>query len=86
MSKIKGGMKSLFTIAKNAAIGVDQSVPEAVKEERRAICSACPKLKTTGQCGECFCFIKAKSLIRQEKCPLDKWSSWEDNQSRYQRA
>lgn len=79
MSKIKSGMKSLFTIAKNAATGVDQSVPTEVKEARLAKCESCPKLMITKQCGECLCFIHAKTTIRQEACPIGNWDSWEPN-------
>ena len=71
--KLKSGIKSLFTIAKNAATGVDQIVPEGVKFQRKAICEACPRLMATRQCGECFCFIDLKTSVKQESCPLGKW-------------
>lgn len=77
MSKLGSGAKSLFNIAANAAKGIDQSVPEEVSKERHSICEGCPKRTVTGQCSECLCFTKAKVLIRQEACPLDKWSKWE---------
>lgn len=77
MGKIKSGAKSLFTIAKNAAKGVDQSVPEEVAKERLEICNNCPKMiKLTGNCAECGCFLSAKCKFRQEKCPLGKWDEW----------
>ena len=77
MSKIKSGMKSLFTIAANAAKGVDQSVPEAVAKQRQDICNGCDKrIKLTNQCKECGCFLAAKTKIKQEKCPLEKWMEY----------
>ena len=77
MSKIKSGMKSLFNIAKNAATGVDQSVPEEVKETRLEICNSCPRLLLpTKNCKECGCFVAAKTSFKQEECPLGKWGSW----------
>ena len=77
MGKLKSGAKSLFTIAKNAAKGIDQSVPEEVAKERLEICNNCPKMiKLTGNCAECGCFISAKCKFRQEKCPLGKWDEW----------
>ena len=80
MGKLKSGVKSLFNIAKNAAQGVDQSVPEEVYEMRLNTCKNCPKLiKITGNCAECGCFVSAKSKYRQEACPLGKWSKWESN-------
>jgi hypothetical protein len=72
--KIKSGFKSLFTIGANIVNGVDQTVSEQTKFERRAICESCPKLiKITRQCSECLCFVDLKTTIKQEKCPLDKW-------------
>ena len=81
MGKLKSGAKSLFTIAKNAAKGVDQSVPKEVAEERLSICNSCPKLiKLTGNCAECGCFVSAKTKYRQEHCPLFKWDVWNPNE------
>lgn len=74
MSKIKNGMKSLFKIAENKAKGVDQSVPKHVANERMNICLGCDKyFAATGQCKECLCFLKFKTTIAQESCPLKKW-------------
>jgi hypothetical protein len=77
MGKLKSGAKSLFNIAKNAAKGIDQSVPEEIAQERLNICLTCPKLfSPTGNCKECGCFVRAKVKIRQEHCPLNKWDKW----------
>jgi hypothetical protein len=80
---LKNGAKSLFTIAKNAAKGIDQSVPEEVAKFRLDICQKCPNFTKTRQCGICFCFCDAKCKIRQESCPdsPSKWGPWtpEDN-------
>ena len=80
MGKLKSGAKSLFTIAKNAVKGVDQSVPKEVAEERLSICNSCENLTVTKQCNICFCFIHAKSKYRQEHCPLFKWDVWEPDE------
>jgi|VirMetMinimDraft_7_1064189.scaffolds.fasta_scaffold07099_3 hypothetical protein len=77
MSKVKSGLKSLFKIAENAAKGVDQSVPAQVAESRQNICNGCPKrIDLLNQCKECGCFLAAKTKIKQEKCPLDKWGEY----------
>lgn len=78
-NKLASGMKSLLTIAKNAATGVDQSVPNDVKKERLDICLACTKfISLTKQCGECFCIVTAKTGFKQESCPLGKWGKYEE--------
>lgn len=78
MSKVKKGLKSLFKIAENAAKGIDQSVPKEVAEARQKICNACPKrIDITNQCKECGCFLAAKTKIKQEECPLLKWTKYE---------
>lgn len=79
MGKLKSGAKSLFNIAKNAAKGIDQSVPKEVKQRRIDICNKCDKLTFTRQCSECWCFIDAKTGYRQEHCPLNKWDKYEEN-------
>lgn len=79
MSKLKSGAKSLFTIAMNAAKGVDQSVPEEVKKHRMDLCNSCPNKLITGNCKLCGCFVSAKTSYRQEACPDGKWGKWEPN-------
>jgi len=77
MGKLKSGAKSLFNIAKNAAKGIDQSVPKEVSESRISLCNSCDKLMITRQCSECLCFVDAKTKIKQEECPLKKWTQYE---------
>ncbi len=74
---LKNGFKSLITVAKNAANGVDQSVNEETRKQRIELCNDCPKLMITRQCAECLCFVDLKTKLKQEKCPLDKWLSEE---------
>lgn len=38
----------------------------------RDICGGCDK-NYRGQCSECTCFIKLKSMLKTEQCPLGKW-------------
>jgi len=77
-NKIKSGVKSLFTIAKNAATGVDQTVSPEIAQNRLNICLGCDRLNQTLQnCKECGCFVRAKTKFKQEKCPLGKWSEVE---------
>lgn len=77
-NKIKSGVKSLFTIAKNAATGVDQSVAPEIAQSRLNTCLGCDRLnQTLQQCKECGCFVRAKTKFKQEKCPLGKWSEVE---------
>ena len=45
-----------------------------LSEKRYRICLTCPKLiKLTGQCGECWCFVKLKTKIVSAECPRNKW-------------
>lgn len=79
---LKNGAKSLFTIAKNAALGIDQSVPEEVAKERLDICMQCPnRVKATGTCDICKCYLKYKTKVKQEKCPIDKWLPYDPDNS-----
>lgn len=44
----------------------------ALTIHRRRICSKCPSNKKKW-CLECGCFIPAKTLVKDEKCKLNKW-------------
>jgi len=42
--------------------------------ERYAICEKCPRFfKITAQCKECGCFMKIKTKMPDQECPLGKW-------------
>lgn len=67
-----------------AALRIDRA-PEAVIAVRRDVCRECDRaewrarkdgstgLTTFSRCGECRCFIAAKSAVDAELCPLGKW-------------
>lgn len=56
---------------------LDPNTPRATEEEaerRFSICKECPELiKTTSQCKQCGCFMKAKTKLAEAVCPLKKW-------------
>lgn len=42
--------------------------------ERMKICKECEHYNaTTTQCRECGCFMKAKTMWPNSRCPLNKW-------------
>lgn len=43
------------------------------KQERMKICEKCPELTRFKTCKICKCFMPAKTLMRNMKCPLGKW-------------
>ena len=76
MSKID--LKGLFNVAKEAATGNLEFVPEEISNERFNICLNCPKLtKPLLQCSECGCFMKVKTKISSQECPLGKWNKYD---------
>lgn len=49
-------------------------VSDEQAELRFKVCLQCPKLiKTTNQCKECGCFMKAKVKLKEASCPLNFW-------------
>lgn len=45
-----------------------------VRENRLSLCMSCEHLfKPTDSCKKCGCFVKAKTWIKDSKCPLNKW-------------
>lgn len=48
------------------------------KEERYAICQACPHfMELTKQCKKCGCFMHLKTKLAEAECPIGKWKSVE---------
>lgn len=42
-------------------------------KDRMEVCLACDKLTDDFRCSQCGCFIKAKSQLLTQDCPLRKW-------------
>jgi hypothetical protein len=61
-----------------AIVGIDRA-PADVIEARRAICRQCDRATRHKdgvrvlKCLECSCWIKLKTRLAGEKCPLGKW-------------
>lgn len=49
-------------------------VSDPIKEERMAICRACPFFNSSNTtCNKCGCFLEVKTGWASEKCPEGKW-------------
>jgi len=50
-------------------------VDKTTREQRRAICAACPKIAgvMVMYCSVCKCAIRAKTATPGTSCPLNKW-------------
>jgi len=76
-------------------------VDASEKEQRMAICRACPHLNRQGFCGTpivgmdvehegkqyrtCGCFMEFKTALQGTACPLGKWGTLNVEQERYNR-
>ncbi len=62
-----------------AGLGVGRAADDVIAERRR-ICQGCEKFTRTavfGRCGECGCFVRAKTTLAGESCPIGKWGAVE---------
>lgn len=73
-------MGKLFRKLKNIVIGTWRNVTRKsskLAERRMAICEICEHkkhlTKAVTYCDLCGCVIKSKSLVKDEKCSLNKW-------------
>ena len=75
INKLKEKMEQLRDAAENAAASVlIKKVSVEVQEYRYGICQGCEKLyKPTDTCKACGCFMKVKSWMPHQECPLKKW-------------
>lgn len=47
---------------------------EELSKSRLNTCNSCEHLlKLTGNCKKCGCFVAAKTKLKQQKCPINKW-------------
>lgn len=54
----------------------NEKIVKVFYEKRRDICNSCEHQRVMigiKTCMECGCAIWAKTLVRNTKCPLDKW-------------
>lgn len=50
------------------------NVSDPIKQERMAICRACPFFNSSNTtCNKCGCFLEIKTGWASEKCPEGKW-------------
>ena len=57
-------------------LNFNDRVDKPTQKERLSLCLKCEKAEL-GICTVCFCPLAAKSWIKSEKCPIDKWPSVE---------
>ena len=59
--------------AAKAAEMMDEKVDSEVREQRLSICNSCEHMLFTGNCSKCGCFMRTKSWMVHQKCPIGKW-------------
>ena len=45
--------------------------PDVIKE-RQSVCGECEHM-TNNRCSKCGCWVNYKTILRAEKCPINKW-------------
>jgi hypothetical protein len=75
LDKLKERMEKARDAAENAAASILRNkVDESIQQYRYNICTGCDKLyKPTDTCKVCGCFMKIKTWIPNQACPLNKW-------------
>lgn len=60
--------KNLKSVMGGNSINAD---PDVIKE-RKAICGSCEHM-TNNRCSKCGCWLQYKTILRAERCPINKW-------------
>lgn len=83
LNKLKDKLSSIRDASQAAAAEVlRHKVSPEIQAYRYGICQSCEKLyKPTDTCKACGCFMKVKTWMPGQKCPLNKWLAVEINQS-----
>jgi len=50
---------------------IEQDKP-SFQQERLDICAKCDE-RAGPICGNCGCFLRAKTILEEEECPIGKW-------------
>jgi hypothetical protein len=53
-------------------ISKKEKLSDSDVQKRREICAGCEHL-SGGRCKKCGCFLKIKTLMRSQHCPIGKW-------------
>ncbi len=75
LNKLKEKMEQVRDAAELAAANmIPKKVSVEIQEYRYGICQGCEKLyKPTDTCKTCGCFMKVKTWMPSQECPLKKW-------------
>lgn len=72
LDKLKERTKQIKAAIGDAA--AVRRVDEDIRNHRLEICTGCEHLfQATHQCKKCGCFVKAKTWLPSQVCPVGKW-------------
>jgi hypothetical protein len=63
----------LATAVANFVKNLVDRVDDEEREIRFSTCKQCPDLNALDTCRHCGCFMRAKTYLKDSKCPIDKW-------------
>lgn len=77
IDKLKQRMIDAAHKAENLALDViGDKVSEEIQQQRYNICLSCDKLyQPTNTCKLCGCFMRAKTWLPRQSCPIKKWTA-----------
>jgi hypothetical protein len=74
MQMIKSLSSSLKNVSKALIKGEKVRLSKGEAEERMKICASCEEyIKEENRCNLCGCYMRVKTRIATEKCPIGKW-------------
>jgi hypothetical protein len=74
MNKMAQKLAELENLKLKQMADMVKLIPGHIREERMSICNSCEHLfKPTSTCKKCGCFMKMKTYLPEQRCPLNKW-------------
>ena len=65
---------SIVRTVQSVAHGNALNISEADKEKRLSICKSCEFFDAAQErCAKCGCYLKIKTYLKAEKCPINRW-------------
>jgi len=76
LDQAKDLMKAATDVVKGVARGKRITASKKVERARMAVCETCDAFdKKRKRCSKCGCYMKAKTKLKESKCPLGKWEA-----------
>jgi hypothetical protein len=72
--QMKNVGNSIVKTVQSVAAGNPLNISDIEKDKRLSVCKTCEWYNVSQErCSKCGCFLKVKTYLKAERCPIGKW-------------